>query len=186
MTMRQETAMLRTVFLCGLVLLGALAGGCGSKGHNPALDLDAEVPKDRNTPLGGVTLTQRRMELVRAHADLVHFMATLDSLQLRRDQNGQVLFKGFVDEYLGTHVDPMLETEMHSKQPELAGVDASIRFLEAEMLTKLRSPARAQKTVDELERLYQGREDMLVDWPIGKKTTLKKAMDLLNDEKWRG
>jgi len=27
---------------------------------------------------------------------------------------------------------------------------------------------------------------MLVDWPIGKKTTLKKAMDLLEDEKWRG
>jgi hypothetical protein len=40
--------------------------------------------------------------------------------------------------------------------------------------------------VDELERLYQGREDMLVDWPIGKKTTLKKAMNLLEDEKWRG
>ena len=180
----------RSLSLCGLALAGmlaAFAGGCSSDGgHNPALDLDAEAPKDANTPLGGVTLSQRRMELVRAHADLVHFMATLDSLQLRRDQNGQVLFKGFVDEYLGTHVDPMLATEMHSKQPELAGVDASIRFLEAEMLTKLRSPARAQKTIDELERLYQGREDMLVDWPIGKKTTLKKAMELLEDEKWRG
>jgi hypothetical protein len=182
--------MTRSLSLCGIALAGALAllaGGCASKGdHNPALDLDAEVPKDVNTPLGGVTLSQRRLELNRAHEDLVHFMATLDSLQIRRDQNGQVLFKGFVDEYLGTHVDPMLATEMHSKQPELAGVDATIRLLEAEMLTKLRSPARAQKVVDEIERLYEGREDMLVDWPIGKKTTLKKAMNLLEDEKWRG
>jgi hypothetical protein len=123
---------------------------------------------------------------VRTQADLVHFMATLDSLQLRRDQNGQILFKGFVDEYLGTHVDPMLATEMHSEQPELAGLDASIRFLEAEMLTKLRSPHRAQQTIDALERLYQGREDMLVDWPIGKKTPLSKAMQLFEDRKWRG
>ena len=170
------------------LLLAALTGACASNdpGPNAALDLEAAPPADHNTPLGGVSLSQRRLELVRAQADLVHFMATLDSLQLRRDQNGQVLFKGFVDEYLGTHVDPMLATEMHSEQPELAGLDASIRFLEAEMLTKLRSPHRAQQTIDALEHLYQGREDMLVDWPIGKKTPLRKAMELLEDRKWHG
>jgi hypothetical protein len=182
--------MTRPRFWFRLVLAGALAvlaGACASDDvAKMPIDLDAEPPRDMNTPLGGVTLSQRRIELARAQGDLVHFMATLDSLQLRRDQNGQVLFKGFVDEYLGTHVDPMLATEMHSKQPELAGLDATIRFLEAEMLTTLRSPARAQKVVDELERLYEGRADMLVDWPVGKKTPLKKAMDLLEDEKWRG
>ena len=169
-------------------LLAALTGACASSPGAPdaALDLEAAPPADHNTPLGGVSLSQRRLELVRTQADLVHFMATLDSLQLRRDQNGQILFKGFVDEYLGTHVDPMLATEMHSEQPELAGLDASIRFLEAEMLTKLRSPHRAQQTIDALEHLYLGREDMLVDWPIGKKTTLKKAMELLEDRKWHG
>lgn len=178
---------LRIIALGGLVLAAALAGACASNdATGTPLDLDATPPKDVNTPLGGVSLSQRRMELVRAQADMVHFMATLDSLQFRRDQNGQVLFKGFVDEYLGTHVDPILATEMHSKQPELAGLDATIRFMEAEMLTKLRSPARAQAVIDELERLYEGREDMLVDWPIGKKTPLRKAMDLLEDEKWRG
>jgi hypothetical protein len=179
---------LRTFSLCGLALVAALGFGCASDDAvtGTPLDLDAPPPKDVNTPLGGVSLSQRRIELVRAQADMVHFMATLDSLQFRRDQNGQVLFKGFVDEYLGTHVDPILATEMHSKQPELAGLDATIRFMEAEMLTKLRSPARAQKVIDELERLYEGREDMLVDWPIGKKTPLAKAMELLEDEKWRG
>ena len=178
---------LRIIARGGLVLAAALAGACASNdATGTPLDLDATPPKDVNTPLGGVSLSQRRMELVRAQADMVHFMATLDSLQFRRDQNGQVLFKGFVDEYLGTHVDPMLATEMHSKQPELSGLDATIRFLEAEVLTKLRSPARAQNVIDELERLYEGREDMLVDWPIGKKTPLSKAMDLLEDEKWRG
>jgi hypothetical protein len=181
--------MTRRISLCGWALASALAAllGCASDdGGRPSLDLDAELPKDVNTPLGGVSLSQRRMELSRAQGDMVHFVATLDSLQLRRDQNGQVLFKGFVDEYLGTHVDPMLATDMHSKQPELAGLDATIRLLEAEMLTKLRSPARAQKTIDELETLYKGREDMLVDWPIGKKTTLEKAMRLFDDQKWRG
>jgi hypothetical protein len=180
--------MKRPISLCGLVLAGALAAllGCASEAKRPSLDLDAEIPKDTNTPLGGVSLSQRRLELARTQGDMVHFMATLDSLQLRRDQNGQVLFKGFIDEYLGTHVDPMLATDMHSKQPELAGLDATIRLLEAEMLTKLRSPARAQKTIDELENLYNGREDMLVDWPIGKKTTLEKAMRLFDDQKWRG
>jgi hypothetical protein len=186
---RQETVMTRPRTWLRLAQAGALAllaGACAHDTHNPALDLDAVVVRDANTPLGGVSLSQRRIELARARADMVHFMATLDSLQLRRDQNGQVLFKGFVDEYLGTHVDPMLETEMNSKQPELAGLDVSIRFLEAEMLTKLRSPARAQKVINQLERLYEGRADMLVDWPIGKKTPLKKAMDLLDDRKWRG
>lgn len=165
--------------------LAALMGACASN-DVPELDLEAAPHADHNTPLGGVSLSQRRLELVRTQADLVHFVATLDSLQLRRDQSGQILFKGFVDEYLGTHVDPMLATEMHSEQPELAGLDASIRFLEAEMLTKLRSPHRAQETIDALEQLYRGREDMLVDWPIGKKTTLKKALELLEDQKWRG
>lgn len=178
---------LRTRFWLGLVL-AAFAGACASNdgARNGALDLEAAAPVDHNTPLGGVSLSQRRLELVRTQADLVHFMATLDSLQLRRDQSGQILFKGFVDEYLGTHVDPMLATEMHSEQPELAGLDASIRLLEAEMLAKLRSPHRAQQTIDALEQLYQGREDMLVDWPIGKKTPLKKALDLFDDRKWRG
>jgi hypothetical protein len=177
--------MTRACLAFALASLCTLA--CASReGPAPALDLDAEVARDANTPLGGVTLSQRRLELARAHADMVHFLATLDSLRLRRDQNGQVLFKGFVDEYLGTHVDPMLATEMHSKHPELAGLDASIRLAEAELLTKLRSPARAQQVVDELERLYEGREDMLVDWPVGKKTPLRKAMNLLEDQKWRG
>lgn len=174
--------------LLGLPFALLLLGACASDGPPPeaVLDLEAAPPADRSTPLGGVSLSQRRMELARTQKDLEYYMATLDSLQLRRDQSGQILFKGFVDEYLGTHVDPMLATDMHSEQPELAGLDASIRLLEAELLTKLRSPHRAQQTIDALERLYQGREDMLVDWPIGKKTPLAKAMELFEDRKWRG
>ena len=104
--------MTRARFALALALAGTLASlACASReGPARALDLDAEVSQDANTPLGGVTLSQRRLELARAQADMVHFLATLDSLRMRRDQNGQVLFKGFVDEYLGTHVDPMLAT----------------------------------------------------------------------------
>jgi hypothetical protein len=147
---------------------------------------DEAAATETNAPLGGVSLAQRRLELERTQRDLEHFAATLDSLQLRREQNGILLFKGFVDEYLGTHVDPLLATEMHAKNPELASLDAGIRFLEAELLTRLRSPSRAQRVIDELERLYEGREDMLVDYPIGKKTPLEKGLELLGDRKWRG
>ncbi len=170
------------VFLAIHVL--ACAGG---RGLPPDVTLeDGVVESAVNAPLGGVSLAHRRMELERTQRDLRHFVVTLDSLQLRRDQNGLVLLKGFVDEYLGTHVDPMLDTDMHSKNPELASLDAGIRFLEAELLTRLRSPSRAQKVIDDLERLYEGREDMLVDYPIGKKSTLKKGLDVLSDRKWRG
>jgi hypothetical protein len=161
----------------------ACAGGAGLP-RDVSLQ-DEAAPAVANAPLGGVSLAQRRLELERTQRDLVHFAATLDSLQLRREQNGLVLFKGFVDEYLGTRVDPMLATDMHSQHPELASLDASIRFLEAELLTRLRSPSRAQQVIDDLERLYEGREDMLVDYPIGKKSTLKQGLDLLAHRKWR-
>jgi hypothetical protein len=177
---------LHTLVACALLVL---ASGCATKNNLPrevALDVEDPAPARASAPLGGVSLAQRRLELRRAHADLVHFIATIDSLQFRREQNGLVLFKGFADEYLGTHVDPMLAAEMSSRHPELAGLDASIRFLEAEMLTRLRSPGRAQRVLDEIERLYEGRDDMLVDYPIGKKSTLKKALDLIADRKWRG
>lgn len=169
-------------------LVASLALACAGGGGLPKdVSLqDETAPAAANAPLGGMSLAQRRLELERTQKDLAHFAATLDSLQLRREQNGLVLFKGFVDEYLGTHVDPMLATDMHSQHPELASLDAGIRFLEAELLTRLRSPSRAQQVIDDLERLYQGREDMLVDYPIGKKSTLKKGLDLLADRKWRG
>jgi hypothetical protein len=175
----------RELTACALI---ALALACAGTAPLPReVDLEDEVaPAAANAPLGGVSLAQRRLELERAQKDLMHFVVTLDSLQLRREQNGIVLFKGFVDEYLGTHVDPMLATEMHSEHPELASLDAGIRFLEAELLTRLRSPSRAQQVIDDLERLYEGRGDMLVDYPIGKKTTLRKGLDLLADRKWRG
>jgi hypothetical protein len=179
---------MRSRTLLASALLALLALGCASGPRLPKdVTLEDEAaPAPANNPLGGVSLAQRRIELERTQKDLVHFASTLDSLQLRREQNGLVLFKGFVDEYLGTYVDPMLGTDMHSKNPELASLDAGIRLLEAELLTRLRSPSRAQKVIDDLERLYEGRDDMLVDYPVGKKSPMKKALDLLADKKWRG
>jgi hypothetical protein len=181
--------MMRSRDVVAGALIALLALACAGGGGGLPMDVslqDEATPAAPNAPLGGMSLAQRRLELERTQKDLTHFAATLDSLQLRREQNGLVLFKGFVDEYLGTHVDPMLATDMHSQHPELASLDAGIRFLEAELLTRLRSPSRAQQVIDDLERLYQGREDMLVDYPIGKKSTLKKGLDLLADRKWRG
>jgi hypothetical protein len=176
----------RTLVVSLALALFALGCASGPRLPKDVTMEDEATPAPASNPLGGISLSQRRMELERAQKDLVHFAATLDSLQLRREQNGLVLFKGFVDEYLGTWVDPMLATDMHSKNPELASLDAGIRLMEAELLTRLRSPGRAQKVIDEIERLYDGRDDMLVDYPVGKKSPMKKALDLLADKKWRG
>ena len=121
---------MRSRTLLASALLALMAFGCASGPRLPKdVTLEDEAaPQPANNPLGGVSLAQRRIELERTQKDLVHFASTLDSLQLRREQNGLVLFKGFVDEYLGTYVDPMLGTDMHSKNPELASLDAGIRL----------------------------------------------------------
>ena len=125
----------RPRFLLALAIAGAL---CGCAIVDPVPLEEAESVRS-SKPLGGQTLAEKHREMERTHADLVRHLATLDSLQLRGDRNGLVLFKTFIDEYLGTHVDPLLARDWTSSHPELEGLDAGIRFISVELLTKLRS-----------------------------------------------
>lgn len=154
-----------------------------------------EVPRDllaeteglgENTPLGGEALGQRRRDLERAQRDLVHFQVTLDGMQQRRDRSGLILFSGFLDAYLGTHLDPLLRSEWQSRHPELAGVDATLRLVKAELLMHMRDTRRMQETLDEIGRRFAGRGDMLVHYPVGEQVTLSQALEMLRDRKWRG
>jgi hypothetical protein len=171
------------------LLAGALAFGtaCASP---PGIEEREIFPEDAagaaDVPLGGTALLQRKRELARAHGDLTHFIATLESLRHRRDRNGAILFSRFIDAYMGTHLDPMLRGEWQSRHPELLGLDANLRVAKAQVFVALRDPRRVQVVLDDLAARYAGRESMLVEFPIGGQSTLAEALALLRKRKWRG
>jgi hypothetical protein len=171
----------------GLAVLAAalVLAACRTPSAPDAL-LGPEEVATESRPLGGQSLAQRKQELDRAWRDLVHFQVTLESLRHRKDRNGFVLFSGFVDAYLGTHLDPLIEPEWPSEHPELQGLDANVRLVQAELLMYLRSPQRMQRALDELESRYAGRGEMLVDYPVGEQSRLADAIENLKNRKWRG
>jgi hypothetical protein len=172
---------------CAALLAGAwLATGCVVSHSAPPDLLPGDTAAEDSAPLGGEALTQRKHEMRRAYGDMIHFHATLESLHHRRDKNGLVLFGKFLDTYLGVHVDPLLAGEWQSRHPELDALDANLRFAKAELLIQLRSPRRAQAVMDEIERRFEGRQNMLIDYPFGEQRALGEGLELLRDRKWRG
>lgn len=168
------------------VLAAALALAACRTPSAPDTLLGPEETAAESRPLGGQSLAQRKQELDRAWRDLVHFHATLESLRHRKDRNGFVLFSGFVDAYMGTHLDPLIEPEWQSEHPELQGLDANVRLVQAELLMHLRNPQRMQRALNEIERRYAGRGEMLVDYPVGEQSRLADAIENLKTRKWRG
>ena len=168
------------------VLAAALALAACRTPSAPDTLLGPEEVAAESRPLGGQSLAQRKQELDRAWRDLVHFHATLESLRHRKDRNGFVLFSGFVDAYMGTHLDPLIEPEWQSEHPELQGLDANVRLVQAELLMYLRNPQRMQRALNEIERRYAGRDEMLVNYPVGEQSRLADAIENLKTRKWRG
>ena len=157
----------------------------------PQDELSAEIElaeeisaAEESAPMGGEALSQRRIEMRRAKKDLVHFHATLDSLNRRRDRNGQQLFRKFLGTYLGTHVEPLVSGEWQSHHPELAAMDASLRLITAEILIQMRETSRAQREIELVADRYKGHGDMIVSYPIGSQGTLREALDTLRERKW--
>lgn len=177
----------RCLHLLPLLLVSGLVGsGCVIHDVAPADLLPETSSAEASAPLGGEALIQRKSEMIRAHADMVHMNATLESLHHRHDKNGLVLFSKFLDAYLGMHLDPMLAGEWQSRHPELTALDANLRFAKAELLIQLRLPRRAQEVMDQIEQRFQGREDMLVDYPFGQQRSLGEGLQMLRERKWRG
>jgi hypothetical protein len=141
---------------------------------------------EQSTPLGGPALALRKQEMRRAHRDMLQFHTTLESLQQRKERNGMMLFSQFLDAYMGMHLDPLLQNEWQSRHPELMALDANLRLAKAEVLIQMHSPQRVQDVINELKKRYAGREDMLVEFPIGKQGTLRDGLKRLGDRKWRG
>ena len=176
----------RTVTRWAAVLGAVLASGCITDGRLPD-DVDlapSATSAEQSAPLGGEALTQHKLELRRAYKDVIHFNATLESLDRRRDRSGQTLFRSFLDAYLGMHLEPLLSGEWQSRHPELTALDANLRFAKAELLIRMREQRRAQRVIEEIERRYAERDDMVVGYPLGQEGTLREGLEVLRDRKW--
>ena len=172
-----------TTLLLGLALLFGCAGhGVG----NVDEVLERGFAVEETSPLGGDSLAYRKREMRRAHRDMVHFIATLESLRYRRDRSGAILFGNFLHAYMGTHLDPLLKGDRQSEHPELLGLDATLRLVQAEVFLQMRDPRRMQASVNEIKRRYEGREEMMVEYPVGQQSPLREALEKLTHRKWRG
>jgi len=183
--MRHRSAGAAAAGPLAILALGLMLG-CASHRDLPDDFALEESGAEESSPLGGEALAQRKQEMERAHNDMLHFHATLESLQYRRDRNGMVLFSGFLDRYMGEHLTPLLQSEWQSRHPELMALDANLRFVQATVLIQLRSPRRVQRVIDEIERRYGTRTDMLVEFPIGSQGTVNEGIEKLRNSKWRG
>ncbi|MFI5321324.1 MAG: hypothetical protein ACHQ6V_17250 [Myxococcota bacterium] len=167
--------------LIWLALLGALAG-CASYEPVPLEDMETtRVAK----PLGGETLAEKSRTMQRTHADIVRNLRTLDSMLMRGDDSGIQLLKTSFYAYMDEHVEPLLAKDWTSHHPELAGLDAGIRFVAIEMLSKLESPHRAEALIDDVKLRFRNRGDLMVEYPVGRRTKLDKALELVEEEYWR-
>jgi hypothetical protein len=172
------------------VVLGLLAGltlfGCATP--NPVLlDLESENSAAEETaPLGGDALAERKREMQRAYRDMIHFDITLDDLRHRRDRNGAILFDQFLATYMGTRLEPMLRPEWQSRHPELMALDASLRFVQADILVRMHDTRRVQQVIEQIEARFQGRENTVVQYPIGAQGTISEGLEILRNRKWRG
>ena len=135
-------------------------------------------------PLGGEALAQRRMDLDRAWRDLLHFEATMESMVDRRDSRSVALLDGFLDEYMGTHLAALLAPKWQSSHPEVMALDANLRFLQAELFAEMRYTRRVQESIEDIETRFMGRENMLVEFPVGEQRSLGDALQMLRDRKW--
>ena len=171
----------RTATWLGLALASALSG-CAS--YEPVPLEDMELTRAQK-PLGGETLAEKHREMERTQADLVRHLKTLDAMLMRDDEDGLVLFRSFFKGYMDDHVEPLLAKDWTSHHPELAGLDASIRFVAIEVLTKLESPHRAEALIDDIKLRYRGRGDLMVDYPVGRRANVTKALELVEEQYWR-
>ena len=160
--------------------------GCATDPKVPeTFGLEAEAAEE-STPLGGEALALRKREMQRAQRDMRHYHATLRGLDERRDRSGKILFSQFMDAYMGVHLDPLLASKWQSNHPELMALDAGLRLAKADSLMRMRQQRRAQQTIEELLKRFEGRETMLVEYPIGGQTSLEQALEILRERKWRG
>lgn len=139
-----------------------------------------------DSALGGEALVQRKSELQRALSDMANFHKTLESMHDRRNHGGVNQIRGFLNRYMVTHLNPLLAPTWQSSHPELIVFDATLRFVQAEVLIQLGYSSWCRQVIGEMVERYEGRGNMLVNYPAGTQTTFNEALELLRDYKRNG
>jgi len=172
-------AKVRTGWIAGALAL--TLGGClGSK--QPDTHWVGTAPAVEETaPLAGAALEQRKQQMVRAQRDLAAFQTTLESLYYRDDRDGLKRMARFADNYLTLNVDRLLSHEWQSRHPEVSVIDANLRLAKADILLRMDQRDRAGHVLDEIQRRFQRRDDMLIEYPLGTQRKLGEALKLLRD-----
>lgn len=168
--------------LLAFALLGPVFG-CAA-GSDPDFEAAAMTSVEEEAPLSGEALARRRLDLDRAWRDLLHFEATMSALMERKDSRSVSLLDGFLDQYMATHLAGLLRPQWQSSHPEVMALDANLRFMQAELLTEMRYTRRVQQAIDDIAYRFEGRENMLVEYPVGEQRPLGEALQMLRDSKW--
>jgi hypothetical protein len=63
-------------------------------------------------------------------------------------------------------------------------LDANLRFMKAQLLANMRYTRKVQDSIDDIEKRFEGRENMLVEYPVGEQRALGEALEILRDQKW--
>jgi hypothetical protein len=169
--------------------LAATALGCAGTGTTAEVPDEfawEETAAEETSPLSGENLAQARVEMQRAQRDLRHYFQTLRDLRDRSDPGSYNLFSSYLAAYLGLQLDPLLAGDWQSRHPELMTLDANLRLAKAQILGEMRDTGHVQEIIDDLEARYAGRENLLVEFPIGNQRMLGKALKALRDGKWNG
>lgn len=174
----------------GLVVAASLGlelalAGCAAKQGPNELEAAQQAALEE-TALGGEALAQRRTDLTRAWRDLVRLDTTMQALSDRGDSRSIVLLDNFIAEYMAKHLDPLLAPRWQSTHPEVMALDANLRFMKAQLLSNMRYPRKVQDSIDDIEDRFEGRESMLVEYPVGEQRSLGDALERLRDQKWNG
>ena len=85
--------------------------GCSSSGRLPPGFGAPETAAEEAAPLGGTSLGHRRRRMERMYRDLAQMQTSLDDVGRRADRSGLRQLRGFVDAYMGLHLEPMLRPE---------------------------------------------------------------------------
>lgn len=173
-TIRTRRSRRGAAILVGSLL--ALASACASD-ERIADDWMARTNRtEASAPLGGESLAQRKLELDRSYRDLSHFYATVNGLARRNDRSANLVFAQFCDSYIDQHVLPLLEGEWQSRHPEVAVLDANARIAVSAVWARMGAVQSSARMLDEVERRYKGRGEMLVAFPFGSQSTLKQSV----------
>jgi hypothetical protein len=149
--------------------------------------LPARRPRLRSGAGGcraGQALGQRRHELERIHSGLLALRDSVDVIRARPDPTNRELIGDFTFAYLAMHVDPLLAPGWQSANPALETLDAELRLLEAELLMRLEHRSEAERVLDELERRFSHRSDLMVSYPVGKQSALGEAVRIARAPRW--